>query len=217
MKKKYKNFKEGLNIREYLVFDENIKVHPSAVIGKESGIGENSVIHNSSIGSVNVGDNCIIGNYSIIEDNVDIGDGSKVWNYNHIRSDVKIGKDCILGDYVFIDSGVKIGDGTKIQNYVPVYHGVELDEGVFLGPNSLTTNDMYPRARTDGGNLKGNDDWSVSAIHIGKDASIGAGAVIKPGVRIGARALVGAGAVVTKDVPDGAIVVGNPAKILRYI
>jgi len=76
---------------------------------------------------------------------------------------------------------------------------------------------MIPRARTEGGEIKGAQDWQVSSIHIGKDASIGAGAVLRPGIKIGEKALIGAGAVVTKDVPAGAVVVGTPAKILRYI
>jgi acetyltransferase-like isoleucine patch superfamily enzyme len=118
---------------------------------------------------------------------------------------------------VYIDSGVTIEDETKIQNYVPVYHGVELEEGVFLGPNSLTTNDMVPRARTEGGEIQGESDWKVTPTHISKDASIGAGAVIRPGVTIGEKALIGAGAVVIKDVPPGAVVVGNPGKIIKYV
>lgn len=209
-------FENGFNNKEFLVFDQNIKIHPDAEIGSGSEIGANTTILRALLGSVTIGQHCIVGNYAILEDGVILGDGSKIWHYSHIRGDVHIGQDCILGDYVFIDSGVKVGDGTKIQNYVPVYHGVQLEDGVFLGPNSLTTNDMIPRARTDDGMLKGGSDWEVNAIYIGKDASIGAGAVLKPGIKIGERALIGAGAVVTKDVPAGAIVVGNPAKILKY-
>ncbi len=209
--------KDGFNIKDFVVFDTNIRIHPDAEIAKGSLIGNNSLILDCKLGKVKIGVGCVVGNYSMIEDNVEIGDGSKVWHYSHIRNGVTIGKNCILGDYVFIDSGVVIGDETKIQNYVPVYHGVQMEEGVFLGPNSLTTNDMIPRARTEGGEIKGAQDWQVSSIHIGKDASIGAGAVLRPGIKIGEKALIGAGAVVTKDVPAGAVVVGTPAKILRYI
>lgn len=211
------NFKEGFNVKEFETFEGNIRIHPNATIGKDSSVGEDTLILNATLGSVNIGKGCIVGNYTIFEDDVTVGDGTKIWHYCHLRKDVNIGKNCILGDYVFIDSGVKIGDGTKIQNYVPVYHGVEVDDGVFLGPNSLTTNDMFPRARNSEGGIKSQDDWEVSVTSIGKDASIGAGATLRPGIKIGKDALIGAGAVVTKDVPPGAVVVGNPAKIIKHI
>jgi acetyltransferase-like isoleucine patch superfamily enzyme len=211
------NFKDGFNTKEYKLFDENIKIHPDSTIAKNSSIGNNSTIHNAILGSVNIGEGCIIGNFTMLEDDVTIEDGTKIWHYCHIRNGVKIGKNCNLGNYVYIDSGVTIGDETKIQNYVPVYHGVEMEEGVFLGPNSLTTNDMVPRARTEGGSVQRESDWQVSPIHISKDVSIGAGAVIRPGVTIGEKALIGAGAVVTKDVPAGAVIVGNPGRILKYV
>ncbi len=210
-------FKQGLNQKKYLEFKVGIKIHPDAVLGADSKVGDNTIINNCILGVVEIGGDCILGNFTILEDGVVLGDGSKVWHYSHIRNNVEIGKDCILGNYVYIDSGVKIGDGTKIQNYVPVYQGVEVSEGVFLGPNSLTTNDMFPKARTESGDVKGKDDWKVSAICIGKDASIGAGAILRPGITIGERALVGAGAMVTRDVPAGAVVVGNPSKITRYV
>lgn len=208
---------EDVNKKEYIIFEGDIIIHPDTEISKGTIIGNGTTIHESKIGRVEIGENCIVGNYTLLEDGVRIGDGSKVWHFCHIRSNVQIGKNCILGNYVFVDSGVKIGDETKIQNYVPVYHGVEIEEGVFLGPNSLTTNDMIPRARTEEGEIKDGTDWEVSAIHIGKDASIGAGAVLRPGIRIGEKALIGAGAVVTRDVPAGAVVVGNPGKIIKYI
>jgi acetyltransferase-like isoleucine patch superfamily enzyme len=208
--------KEGFNKKEYVLYKKDIKIHPDAVIEEGSSIGNGTTINSSILGKVKIGENCVVGNYSMVEDGVEIGDDTKVWHYIHIRNNVKIGKKCVLSNYVYIDSGVTIEDETKIQNYVPVYHGVELEEGVFLGPNSLTTNDMVPRARTEGGEIQGESDWEVTPTRISKDASIGAGAVIRPGVTIGEKALVGAGAVVTKDVPPGAVVVGNPAKILRY-
>ena len=208
---------EGFNQKEYVLFDENIKVHPDATIGKGSTIGNNTTIHYSTLGLVKIGENCIVGNYALVEDDVEIGDNSKVWHYTHIRNGAKIGKNCILGNYIYIDTGVIIGDDTKIQNYVPVYNGVVLEDGVFFGPNSLTTNDMIPRARKEEGQVQGEADWERTATYISKDASIGAGAVIRPGVKIGEKALIGAGAVVTKDVPAGAVIVGNPGKILRYI
>lgn len=210
-------FKEGFNQKEYVLFDKDIKIHPDAVIGKDSDIGDNSMIHNAILGTVKIGKDCIIGNYTMVEDGTEIGDGSKIWHYTHIRNGAKIGKNCILGNYIYIDGNVVIGDETKIQNYVPVYHGVELEDGVFLGPNALTTNDMVPRARTQEGEIQGESDWQVTPTHISKDVSIGAGAVIRPGVKIGEKALIGAGAVIVKDVPPGAVVVGNPGKVIKYI
>ena len=210
-------FKEGLNNKEFSEFEQNIRVHPDAEIAPGSTIGNDSLILDCKLGKVSIGEGCIIGNYTMIEDDVVIGDGTKIWHYTHIRKDSKIGNNCVIGNYVYIDSGVSIGDETKIQNYVPVYHGVEMEEGVFLGPNCLTTNDMVPRARTEEGEIKGQEDWKVTAIHIGKDASIGAGAILRPGITIGEKALIGAGVVVTKDVPAGAVIVGNPGKVLRYL
>lgn len=209
-------FENGYNNEPFNVFDGDVRVHPNAQIQPGTEVGAGSTIYNATLGIVSLGEGVIVGNYTILEDDVVIGNGSRVWHFCHLRKGVHIGNNCNLGNYVFIDSGVVIGDETKIQNYVPVYHGVQMEEGVFLGPNSLTTNDMNPRARTDSGEPKAGEDWVVSAIFIGKDASIGAGAVLRPGVKIGERALIGAGAVVTKDVPPGAIVVGNPARILRY-
>lgn len=148
-----------------------------------------------------------IGKNTLIEEGVTIGEGTFIWNFVHIRQGAKIGKNCNIGDYVYIDQGVEIKDNTKIQNHVSVYRGVELGEGVFLGPNCITTNDLYPKSK---------GVWELSKTVIKDGASIGAGAIILPGITIGQGALVGAGAVVTKDVPDNAIVVGNPAKILRY-
>ena len=210
-------FEEGFNKKEFVEFDSNIRVHPDAEIGEGSKIGNNTLILDCKLGRVYIGDNCVIGNYTMLEDNVVIREGSSIWHYTHIRKDAKIGKNCVIGNYVYIDSGVQIGDESKIQNYVPVYHGVNTEEGVFFGPNSLTTNDMIPRARTEEGEIKGSEDWQVTAIFIGKDASIGAGAVLVPGIKIGEKAIIGAGAVVTKDVPAGAVVVGNPARVLKYI
>jgi acetyltransferase-like isoleucine patch superfamily enzyme len=211
------NFEEGFNVKELKTFEGNIRIHPDATIGKGSSIGEETLILNATLGTVNIGENCVVGNYTIFEDNVTIGDGTRVWHYCHLRKDVNIGKNCNLGDYVFIDEGVELGDEIKIQNYVPVYHGVEVEDGVFFGPNSLTTNDMFPRSRNTEGGIKSQEDWVVSAISIGKDASIGAGATLRPGIRIGEKAIIGAGATVVKDVPPGAIVVGNPAKVIKYI
>jgi UDP-2-acetamido-3-amino-2,3-dideoxy-glucuronate N-acetyltransferase len=112
---------------------------------------------------------------------------------------------------------VQIGSRVKIQNNCSVYHGATLEDGVFLGPHVVLTNDLYPRAINPDGSLKGNDDWEVGPIRVCYGASIGARSVILPGVTIGRFALVGAGSVVTRDVPDYGLVVGTPARLTGYV
>ena len=122
-----------------------------------------------------------------------------------------------MGRDAFIDEGVVIGDRVKIQNAALVYHGVTVEDGVFIGPNAILTNDRFPRAITATGELSRADDWQVSPILLRTGASIGAGAVVVAGCDIGRFATVGAGAVVTRDVPDHALVVGNPARLLGWV
>lgn len=145
-----------------------------------------------------------------------IGEGTSIWHQCQVREGVCIGEQCILGKNVYIDFGVQIGSRVKIQNNCSVYHGATLEDGVFLGPHVVLTNDLYPRAINPDGALKGNDDWEVGPIRICYGASIGARSVILPGVTVGRFALVGAGAVVTRDVPAHGIVVGCPARLIGY-
>jgi acetyltransferase-like isoleucine patch superfamily enzyme len=105
----------------------------------------------------------------------------------------------------------------KIQNAALIYHGVTVEDGVFIGPNAILTNDRFPRSITAGGDLARDDDWVVSPIRLRTGASIGAGAVVVAGLDIGRFATVGAGAVVTRDVPDHALVAGNPARRLGWV
>jgi len=138
-----------------------------------------------------------------------IGEGTKIWNQVQIREEVEIGDNCIISKDVYIDKGVKIGNRCKIQNGISVYHGVDIEDDVFLGPHMVFTNDLFPRAF--------NEDWIVSPTLVKKGASIGANATIICGNEIGRYAMVAAGAVVTKNVPDHALVVGNPARIIGYV
>jgi UDP-2-acetamido-3-amino-2,3-dideoxy-glucuronate N-acetyltransferase len=139
-----------------------------------------------------------------------------VWDQARVREGAVIGEDCIIGRGAYVDAGVHIGSRVKIQNNALVYHGCNVEDDVFIGPAAVLTNDRNPRAVTVDGTLASADDWLVSQIRLSVGCSVGANAVVVAGCDIGAHALVGAGAVVTRSVPDYAIVVGNPARILGW-
>ena len=138
-----------------------------------------------------------------------IGEGTKVWVNVQIRENVHIGKDCILSKDVYVDHGVCIGDCCKVQNSVSIYHGVTIFDDVFIGPNASFTNDKVPRAF--------NAEWKITPTIVENGVSIGANATIVCGVTLGAYAMVAAGAVVTKDVPEHALVMGNPARVVGCV
>ena len=146
-----------------------------------------------------------------------LGDGVKVWHQAQVRERAELGENCIVGKGAYVDFDVKIGANSKIQNGVFVYHGATVEEGVFLGPGVVLTNDLVPRAINPDGTQKSDADWLVSPTHIGKGAAIGARSVVLPGVTVGAFALVGAGSVVTRDVPAHGLVYGNPARLRGYV
>lgn len=145
---------------------------------------------------------------AIIDSNVEIGDGTKIWAYAHIMSGAKMGKNCVIGEGVHIGNNVTLGDSVKIQNHSLVYEGVTIEDEVFLGPNTVTTNDYEPTAT---------GDWShrFRKTLFKRGCSVGANSTIVCGVTIGEGALIGAGSVVTKDVERETVVVGNPARFLR--
>ena len=149
---------------------------------------------------------------SYLDDNVKIGNGTKIWHFSHIQSGAKIGKGCSIGQNVNIGNNVKIGNHVKIQNNVSVYEGVELEDYVFCGPSMVFTNIKLPRSEFP---QKGTEYYKKTLVK--KSASIGANATIICGVTIGEYAMVGSGSVVTKDVPPFALVVGNPAKIIGKV
>lgn len=144
---------------------------------------------------------------SFVDDNVQIGENTKVWHFSHIQSGAVIGDNCSLGQNVNVSNNVKIGNCCKLQNNVSLYEGVELEDFVFCGPSSVFTNDLTPRAKYP----KGSSNYKKTLIKTG--ASIGANATIVCGHTVGKWALIGAGAVVTKNVPNHALMLGVPAKI----
>lgn len=148
---------------------------------------------------------------SIIDENVTIGTGTKIWCFSHIQSGARIGKKCILGQNVNISNNVKIGNGCKIQNNVSVYEGVELEDYVFCGPSMVFTNDLTPRARLP----KGHSNYKKTIVR--HDATLGANCTILCGNEIGKYSMIAAGAVVTSDVKAYALMVGVPAKRVGWV
>lgn len=155
--------------------------------------------------------NYFIHKSTYVDKNVKIGEGTSVWYFCHISEGAKIGKNCNIGQNVFIDKNVQIGNNVKIQNNVSVYFGVEIEDGVFLGPSCVFTNvknprSLYPRKKSE-----------YLKTKVKRGATIGANATIVCGNSIGKYAFIGAGAVVIKNVPDYAVVVGNPAKQIGWV
>ncbi|MCJ1908279.1 N-acetyltransferase [Planococcus ruber] len=146
-----------------------------------------------------------------MDENVRIGNGTKIWHFSHIHSGSEIGENCSLGQNVNIGNNVTIGKGVKIQNNVSVYEGVELEDYVFCGPSMVFTNDLTPRSKYP----KGKEGYKNTKVKCG--ASIGANATIVCGNTIGKWAMVASGAVVTKSVPNYALVAGIPAKQIGWV
>ena len=148
---------------------------------------------------------------SIIDDNVKIGDGTKIWHFSHVQSGAVIGKNCSFGQNVNVSNNVKIGNGCKVQNNVSLYEAVELEDYVFCGPSMVFTNDLTPRAKYP----KGAAGYKKTVLHTG--ATVGANATVVCGHDLGKWSMVAAGAVVTKDVLDHALVAGVPAKQIGWV
>lgn len=149
---------------------------------------------------------------SYIDDNVEIGEGTKIWHFSHVQSGASIGKYCVLGQNVNVGNNVVIGNYVKIQNNVSVYEGVTLEDYVFCGPSMVFTNIIDPRSKYPQVGSK----YYIKTL-VKEGTSIGANATIVCGITIGRYAFIGAGAVVTKDVPDYALVIGNPARIAGWM
>jgi len=146
-----------------------------------------------------------------------IGDGTSIWHLAQVRDGAVLGTNCIVGRGAYIGSGVRIGDNVKIQNLALVYEPAVLESGVFIGPSVVLTNDHYPRAVNPDGTAKSAEDWHPVGVTIRFGASLGARSVCVAPVTIGRWALVAAGAVVVADVPDFALMVGVPARRVRWV
>ncbi len=148
---------------------------------------------------------------SIIDDDVEIGDGTKIWFFCHVQAGARIGEKCSLGQNVNISNNVKIGNGCRLQNNVSIYEGIELEDDVFCGPSCVFTNDLTPRAKYP----KGRAGYKKTLIKHG--ASIGANATIICGHTIGEWAMIAAGAVVTSNVLNHALMMGVPARLRGWV
>jgi len=152
-----------------------------------------------------------------VADDVILGDGTTVWPLAQIREGATLGASCIIGRGAYVGTGVIMGDNCKLQNYALVYEPAVLEDGVFVGPAAVFTNDFYPRAITPAGKLKRGADWEPVGVTVRHGASVGARAVCVAPVTIGRWALVAAGSVVTKDVADFSLVAGVPARHIRWV
>lgn len=148
--------------------------------------------------------------HAAIVESDDIGEGTRIWHFVHIREQASIGKNCNIGKSAYIDTEVKIGNNVKIQNFATIYKGVEIEDDVFIGPSVVFTNDLYPRAFIWG-------EEKIIPTIVKKGASIGANSTIICGITIGEYAMIGAGSVVTKNVPPFGLVYGIPALLKGFV
>jgi len=156
--------------------------------------------------------NYYVNDHAIVDDNVEIGEGTKIWHFSHVQSGSKIGKKCVLGQNVNIGNNVTIGDYCKIQNNVSIYEGVTLEDYVFCGPSMVFTNILDPKCKYP----QVGAQYYIKTL-VKEGASIGANATIVCGHTLGKHCMIGAGTVVTKDVPDYALVIGVPGKLVGWV
>jgi UDP-2-acetamido-3-amino-2,3-dideoxy-glucuronate N-acetyltransferase len=154
------------------------------------------------------------GQFCCIADDVKLGQDVSIYNFVNLYG-CEIGDGTKIGSFVEIQKGVRVGRNCKISSHTFICEGVHIEDEVFVGHGVNFINDKYPRATTPGGELQTEADWKVEPTFVRRGATIGTGAVILGGLTIAERAIIGAGAVVTKDVPAGAIVAGNPARLLK--
>lgn len=145
---------------------------------------------------------------ALVEEDVILGQGTRVWAFVHILPGARLGEKCNICDHVFIEGNVTIGNRVTIKCGVQIWDGLRIEDDVFIGPNATFTNDPFPRSK---------QKFELLNTQVKKGATVGANATILPGITIGTKAMVGAGAVVTRDVPAKTLVVGNPARIIRSL
>ena len=156
------------------------------------------------------------GQFCVIAPDVKLGRDVSIYNFVNLYG-CEIGDRTKIGSFVEIQRGARVGSDCKISSHTFICEGVEIEDEVFIGHGVQFINDKYPRATSADGRLQTDEDWTVVPIFVRRGASVGTGAVILCGVEIGERAIVGAGAIVTRDVPPGATVAGNPARVIKTV
>jgi acetyltransferase-like isoleucine patch superfamily enzyme len=154
--------------------------------------------------------------YSRIAPNVKLGKNVRIYDFTNLYG-CEIGDDVKIGTFVEIQKGSKIGNRCKVSSHTFICEGVILEDDVFIGHNVTFINDRYPRATNPNGQLQTEADWKCVGTLVKRGASVGSGATLLCGITVGENALIGAGSVVTKDVPPGAVVAGNPAKLIKKL
>lgn len=155
-------------------------------------------------------ESCFIHPTAVVDEGVEIGDGTRIWHFCHLMPGCRVGRNCNLGQNVVVSPGVVLGDNVKVQNNVSIYTGVVCEDDVFLGPSCVFTNVVNPRSA-----VPRKDQYRPTRV--GRGATIGANATLVCGHTIGRYAMIGAGAVVTHDVPDYALMTGNPARQTGWV